>query len=146
MAELFSEAKMLATLNTDRGKQNKQYAKTPRRKFITAATKEYKYASYMESWRKKVEKVGNLNFPQAAKARNLAGSLILDIAINVDGTIRSYKIARSSGHKILDDAALNIVHLAAPFAPLPPDIRKETDVLHITRTWKFLDSDRLTTR
>lgn len=146
VTELVSQAKAIASLEVELGESMKQYSQMPRRKFISAATKEYKYATYMESWRKKVEKTGNLNFPQEAKSRNLSGSLILDIAINTDGTIRSYKIARSSGHKILDDAALSIVHLAAPFAPLPPSIRKETDILHITRTWKFLGGDRMTAR
>ncbi len=133
----------LTTPDVELGEQNKHHAKIPRRKFISPATKEYKYANYMESWRKKVEKTGNLNFPPEVKRRNLFGSLILDIAINSDGSIRSFNIARSSGHKILDDAALKIVYLAAPFAPLPPDILKETDVLHITRTWTFLDGDTL---
>lgn len=146
IAELMSQAKSIATLDVVIGKLKQEHAKMPRRKFISAATKEYKYASYMESWRKKVEKTGNLNFPQEAKRRNLSGSLVLDIAINADGSVRSFKIARSSGHKILDDAALNIVHLAAPFAALPPAILKETDILHITRTWKFLDGDTLSTR
>ena len=146
VTEIVSQAKAIASLEVELGESMKQYSQMPRRKFISAATKEYKYATYMESWRRKVEKTGNLNFPQEAKSRNLSGSLILDIAINADGTIRSFKIARSSGHKILDDAALAIVHLAAPFAPLPPNIRKETDILHITRTWKFLGGDRMTAR
>lgn len=146
ITELMSQAKSIATLDVAIGKLKQEHAKMPRRKFISAATKEYKYASYMESWRKKVEKTGNLNFPQEAKRRNLSGSLVLDIGINADGTVRSFTIARSSGHKILDDAALNIVHLAAPFAALPPEILKETDILHITRTWKFLDGDTLSTR
>jgi len=146
ITEVMSQAKAIASLEVELGESMKKYSQMPRRKFISAATKEYKYATYMEAWRRKVEKTGNLNFPNEAKRRNLSGNLILDIAINTDGTIRSYKIARSSGHKILDDAALSIVHLAAPFAPLPPSIRKETDILHITRTWKFLGGDTMTTR
>lgn len=144
-AELISQSHQIASLEAELGKSMKAYAKMPRQKYITAATKEYKYASYMESWRRKVEKIGNLNFPEEAKRRNLSGSLILDVAINPDGTIKNITIARSSGYKILDDAAARIVHLAAPYAPLPPDILKETDILHITRTWKFLGND-LTTR
>jgi len=146
VTELISQAKAIASLEVELGESMKQYSKMPRRKFISAATKKYKYATYMESWRKKVEKTGNLNFPKEAKRRNLSGSLIMDVAINTDGTIRSIKIARSSGHKLLDDAALSIVHLAAPFAPLPPSIRKEADILHITRTWKFLGGDKISAR
>jgi len=141
VAEIINRSMELASLEVELGEIMRAYAKMPRRKFITAATKEYKYASYMESWRRKVEKIGNLNIPKEAKNRNLSGNLILDVAINSDGSIRSLKIARSSGHKVLDDAALRIVHLAAPYAPLPPNIKKETDILHITRTWKFLGDD-----
>ena len=145
-AELISQSKQIASLEAELGNSMQAYSKMPRSKYITAATKEYKYASYMEGWRRKVEKIGNLNFPEEAKRRNLAGSLILDVAINPDGTIKAITIARSSGYKILDDAAARIVHLAAPYAPLPPEIRKETDILHITRTWKFLGNDMISTR
>ena len=146
VAQLLSQSHDIASLEVELGTSMRAYAKMPRRKFISAATKEYKYASYMESWRRKVEKIGNLNFPQEAKRRNLAGELILDVAINPDGTIFRVKVARSSGHKLLDDAALRIVHLAAPYAPLTPAILKETDILHITRTWKFLGGDLTTGR
>jgi len=145
-AEIMSQTRDIASLEVELGASMKAYAKMPRRKFISAATKEYKYASYMESWRRKVEKIGNLNFPQEAKRRNLAGNLILDVAIYSNGTIHTVKVARSSGHKLLDDTAMRIVHLAAPFASLPPEIRKETDILHITRTWKFLGGDLTTSR
>jgi protein TonB len=143
-AQLISQSKQIASLEAELGETMQAYAKMPRRKYITAATKEYKYATYMESWRRKVEKIGNLNFPEEAKRRNLSGSLILDVAINPNGTIKHITIARSSGYKLLDDAAARIVHLAAPFAPLSPEILKETDILHITRTWKFLGDDMMT--
>lgn len=143
-AQLISQSKQIASLEAELGETMQAYAKMPRRKYITAATKEYKYATYMESWRRKVEKIGNLNFPEEAKRRNLSGSLILDVAINPDGTIKHITIARSSGYKLLDDAAARIVHLAAPYAPLSPEILKETDILHITRTWKFLGNDLMT--
>jgi len=141
-AQMVSQSKDIASLEVELGESMRAYAKLPRKKYITAQTKEYKYATYMESWRRKVEKIGNLNFPEEAKRRNLRGSLILDVEINADGTIRSIKVSSSSGHKILDDAALRIVHLAAPFAALSAAILEETDVLHITRTWKFLGGDK----
>ncbi|MEJ2760202.1 MAG: energy transducer TonB [Gammaproteobacteria bacterium] len=92
----------------------------------------------MEAWRAKVERVGNLNYPQEAQRQGLSGSLILDVALNPDGSVKKIIVRRSSGYKVLDDAAIRIVKLASPFAPFPDDIRKETDILHITRTWQFL--------
>jgi protein TonB len=112
----------------------------PRRKFISASTREYKYASYMEAWRAKVERVGNLNYPDDARKNNISGSLILDVALNADGSVNQITVRRSSGSKVLDDAAIHIVELSSPFAPFPNQIRKETDILHITRTWQFLDN------
>lgn len=119
------------------------YANRPRRKAINASTREYKYASYLEAWRRKVERVGNLNYPQEAKRHKMYGSLILHVAVRADGSIEQIQVRRSSGFDLLDEAAVKIVELAAPFAPFPPDIRKETDVLDITRTWQFLSSNRL---
>ena len=116
------------------------YQKRPKRKFLNARTKEYKYAAYMEAWRAKVERVGNLNYPKEAKLRRISGRLRLDVALNPDGSVNAITLRESSGHKLLDDAAQRIVELAAPFAPFSDDIRAETDILHITRTWKFNDN------
>ncbi len=123
-----------------------EYQKRPRRKFLSARTKEYKFAAYMEAWRAKVERVGNLNYPEQAKRQKLTGNLVLDVEINPDGTIRAISVIRPSGHKVLDDAATRIVRLSAPFAAFPPNIRKDVDILHITRTWQFLRGNRLTSR
>jgi protein TonB len=116
------------------------YQQRPRLKFINARTREYKYAAYMDAWRAKVERVGNLNYPEEAKRQGIAGNLLLDVALNADGGIHSITVRRSSGYKVLDDAAIRIVELAAPFAPFPSDVRAETDVLHVVRTWKFQGS------
>jgi len=124
--------------------QQQNYQKRPRRKFLTARTREYKYASYMDAWRAKVERIGNLNYPEEAKRRNLTGSLILDVAILPDGRLDSINVRRSSRHKALDDAAIRIVRLAAPYSPFPKNFRDEVDIIHITRTWKFQHGDRLT--
>jgi protein TonB len=121
----------------------KAYQKRPRRKFLRASTREYRFASYMDAWRSKVERIGNLNYPEEAKKRNLTGSLILDVAIKADGRIDSINVVRSSRIQALDDAAIRIVRLAAPYSPFPENIRKDYDVLHISRTWKFLHGDRL---
>ena len=112
----------------------------PRKKFISASTKEYEYAAYMDAWRRKVERVGNLNYPEEAKKLNLSGSLQLDVALNKDGTINQITIRRSSGEKVLDDAAIKIVELAAPYAKFPKNIENQVDILHILRTWQFINN------
>ena len=129
-----------ARLNAEISRTWQEYQKRPRHKFLNARTQEYKFAAYMDAWRAKVESVGNLNYPSEAKRRHLTGNLLLDVALNADGSINEISIRRSSGQQILDDAAIRIVELAAPFAPFPSEIRADLDVLHITRTWKFNES------
>lgn len=141
-AELMNSSMEAAALSAEIKRQLKAKAERPKRTFISASTKEYKYASYMEAWRSKVERVGNLNYPEEARKRGLTGSLILDVALRPDGSVDEITVRKSSGNKILDDAAIRIVNLAAPFAPFPDNIRSETDILHITRTWKFLHGQR----
>ncbi len=114
-----------------------------RRKAVNASTQEYKYAAYLEAWRSKVENIGNLNYPDEAKRRKLYGNLLMHVAVRADGSVERIRVVRSSGHKLLDDAAVRIVRLSSPFAPFPPEIREEVDVLDITRTWQFLDGDNL---
>lgn len=114
-----------------------------KRKAINASTQEYKYAAYLEAWRKKVERVGNLNYPDEAKRKKLYGTLLLHVAVRADGSIEQIRLVKPSGHKVLDDAAIRIVRLAAPYAPFPPNIREEVDVLDITRTWQFRNGNRL---
>ena len=118
-------------------------AKSPRRKFISANTKQYEFASYMQAWVAKIERVGNLNYPESARQRDLSGSLIMTVGINLDGSIESITVKKSSGHKVLDEAAQQIVQIAAPYTPLPPEIAQNIDVLHITRTWRFTQGARL---
>jgi protein TonB len=142
-AQLMANSFRIAALSAEIKQKLEAKAQRPRRKFISASTHEYKYAAYMEAWRAKVERVGNLNYPEEARRRNISGSLILDVALNPDGTVNQVTVRRSSGQPVLDDAAIRIVDLAAPFAPFPRDVQKETDILHITRTWQFLDN-RLT--
>jgi len=117
-----------------------------RSKFITASTRENKYAAYMDSWRSKVERIGRINYPEEARRRNLSGNLLMTVVLRPDGTVKAIDIDRSSGNKLLDDSARRIVRLAAPYAPFPENIRAETDLLHITRTWIFQDGNRLSTR
>ncbi|MBE9515536.1 MAG: energy transducer TonB [Proteobacteria bacterium] len=126
-----------ARLNAEISRFWQEYQQLPRKKYINARTREYKYAAYMDAWRAKVERVGNLNYPDAARRRNLTGNLVLDVALKPNGSLHAIDVRRSSGHKLLDDAAIRIVTLAAPFSPFPKNIKNETDILHITRTWKF---------
>lgn len=123
-----------------------EYQKRPRRKFLSARTREYKYAEYMEAWRARVERVGNLNYPEKARSQNLTGNLVLDVAIKPDGSVHNLNMIKSSGSKVLDDAARRIVELAAPYEAFPSDIKQEVDILHITRTWQFMRGNRLVSR
>lgn len=108
-----------------------------RQKVIDSSTREYRFAAYMDQWRRKIERIGNQHYPDAARARGLTGSLILDVALLPDGSVKSIEVQQSSGVPLLDAAAKKIVHMAAPFAPFPDRIRRDTDVLHIVRTWNF---------
>jgi protein TonB len=141
-AALVSRSLEIASLDAEVNRKLTAYAERPRHRFVNARTKQYKYAAYMEAWRAKVERVGNLNYPDEARRRRLSGTLLLDVALRPDGSIHDIVLRRSSGHKVLDDAAIRIVKLAAPFAPFPKDIRKETDILHVERTWQFVSSNR----
>jgi len=122
------------------------YARRPKQVFVSARTREFKYANYMSEWVRKVERVGNLNYPDAARREGVSGGLLLDVALNADGTVRNITLLRPSGHAVIDEAAIRIVNLAAPYAPFPSEIRKEADVLHITRTWEFSITNRLQSR
>lgn len=133
----------IARLEAQISKDFSTYQKMPRRKFIGARVQEYRFAQYVEDWRIKVERIGNLNYPEAARQQKIYGSLQLTVSIRADGSVESVEVNRPSGQRILDAAALRIVKLASPFAPLPPDIRRDTDILSITRTWTFTQSDKL---
>ncbi len=141
--DLVQRSLEIARLEAQISKSLDMYEKMPKRKFIGARTEEYRYAQYVEDWRAKVERIGNLNYPEAARRQKIYGKLTLTVSIRSDGSVESIEINRSSGQRILDAAAMRIVKLAAPYPPFPPDIRKETDVLSITRTWMFTSTDRL---
>jgi periplasmic protein TonB len=130
----------IARLTAELERKTQAYARMPKRKAISASTKEYKYAAYLDAWRRKVERIGNLNYPDQAKRDQLYGNLVLHVAVRADGSVERIRVLHSSGHKILDDAAVRIVRMSAPFSPFPAEIRKETDILDITRTWQFLQS------
>lgn len=143
--DLAESARAMARLEGEISKSVDEYNKRPRKKFLGARTEEYRFAQYIEDWRQKIERVGTLNYPAAARGK-LYGSLMLTVAISADGQVARIDINRSSGHKVLDDAARRIVQMASPYAAFPPDIRRDTDILEITRTWHFTQGDHLSAK
>ena len=125
-------------------KQIDDYQKRPRKKFIGANAAEYRFAQYEEEWRAKVERLGTVNYPAEARGK-LYGNLRLTVTIRPDGTVDSVELDRSSGLKVLDAAAFRIVRMAAPYAAFPASIRRDTDLLVITRTWFFSQGDKIFT-
>jgi len=142
--ELMERKVEMARLAEEVQREATAYAKRPKKKFISANTKEYEYAAYMSAWVARVERIGNLNYPDEARRQQLHGQLVLTVALNRDGSIRSTDVIQSSGHKLLDDAAIRIVRLAAPFPPIPT--AEKIDELYVTRTWQFLPGDVLRNR
>ena len=125
-------------------RQVDEYQKRPRKKFIGANAREYRFAQYEEDWRVKVERIGTLNYPAEARGKHF-GHLRLTVTIRADGSVESVELDRSSGLKVLDAAAFKIVRMAGPFAAFPPDIRRDIDLLVITRTWFFGQGDKIWT-
>ena len=137
-AQLFTRSSEIARLSAEINKLKQAFQKEQHHTYVTGANaREYRYASYLDAWRAKVERIGNLNYPPQALQDNTTGQLLMDVAIKPDGSLYSIKILRSSGHAFLDEAAKRIVRMSAPFAPLPEGILKDTDVLHIPRLWQF---------
>lgn len=125
--------------------RSEQYARRPKRKFVSASTKEYAWAQYLRGWVDRVERVGNLNYPDEARRRRIGGLVVISVAVRRDGSVESSKIIQSSHIPMLDNAALRIVQLSEPFAPLPKT-RDDPDILHVTRTWQFLPGGELVDR
>lgn len=136
-ATLMQESMTMAKLQPGIQRNRESQSKLPRRKWISANTREYEYAAYNQAWVAKVERVGNINYPEEVRRKKLVGDLIMTVGINRDGSVESIDIRRSSGKSELDQAAVRIVRLAAPYSPLPDQIKASVDVLHITRTWRF---------
>ncbi|HEY9144229.1 MAG TPA: energy transducer TonB [Arenimonas sp.] len=134
--ELVEQSLEMARLAAEIERRQQLLAKRPRRKFVSASTKEYEYAAYLRAWVARVERVGNLNYPEEARSRGLSGRLVMTVAVRRDGSIENVLLNSSSGLGILDQAAMRIVRLAEPFPPLPQTTER-VDVLHITRTWQF---------
>jgi protein TonB len=134
--ELMQQSADMARLAAEISRRQELMAKRPKRKFISASTQQYEYASYMRAWVEKVERIGNLNYPEQARKQGLSGRLIMTLSVGRDGEVKGVLFNRSSGRKLLDDASVLVVNLASPFAPLPKT-DEEIDILEITRTWDF---------
>ncbi|MBX3652184.1 MAG: energy transducer TonB [Burkholderiales bacterium] len=140
--DLVQRSLAIARLEAQISKDWNAYQERPRRTFVGARTQEYRFARYVEDWRQKIERIGELNYPQAAREQRVYGSLIATVSIRANGSLERIQIERSSGSKILDDATVNIVKLAAPYSAFPENIARDTDILHITRTWTFTRADQ----
>lgn len=140
--DLATSARAMVRMEAEIARSVEEYNQRPKRKYLGARVEEYRFAQYVEDWRQKVERIGNLNYPQAAKGR-LYGSLVLTVAIRNDGSLERVELNRGSGHRLLDEAAQRIVRLAAPYASFPEAIRRDTDIIEITRTWSFTGADQL---
>ena len=144
-ADIMNKSLEIARLEAQISKDWDSYQKRPRRQFVGARTREYRFSRYIDDWRVKVERIGTVNYPAAARDQKIYGSLQLTVSIRPDGAVENVEINRSSGQKVLDEAAVRIVHLGSPYAAFPPDITSDTDILSITRTWIFTRSDQLAT-
>ena len=142
-ADIMARSLQIARLEAQIDREHSAYQSRPKRKNIGARTDEYRFAQYVESWRLKVERVGNLNYPEEARQKKLYGTLRITVNIRSDGSVEKVEVDRSSGSKILDEAAIRIIKMAAPYAEFPADIRQDYDILGITRTWSFTRADQL---
>ncbi len=143
-AELLQQNQEIAQLQADITATQNSITGWPRRSYINSiSAHKHIAASYEAAWQQKVEKIGNLNYPGEARRKKLSGTLVLTVELYSDGTLRKTTINRRSGHKIIDDAAINIVKLASPFSPFPLNLQREADILVITRTWQFQNSGQL---
>jgi protein TonB len=142
--DLKASAREIARLEAQIAKQIEDYNKRPRLHFFAPSTSPYVFAMYEESWRQKVERYGNLNYPAEAKGK-FYGQLRLTVYIKKDGSVQSVELDKSSGLPVLDRAALRIVEMAGPYGGFTPEMLKSADVLVITRTWMFTN-DALETR
>ena len=135
---LLQRSMEIASLEAKLDIQRQAYAARPRvRRLTSVATRRSEDALYLNEWRNRIEQVGNRHYPQQARERGIYGDLRLMVALLPNGEVHEIKVLKSSGQKVLDEAAIRIVHLAAPYQPFPADMRRQVDVLEIIRTWRF---------
>lgn len=143
--EQLSPTELEATASTLQARldlHRQEYAQRTRRHTISSTEpRNESEARYLDNWRRQIEDIGNRNYPAQAAAQGIHGTLRLLVALNPDGSVQDIRILRSSGKPLLDEAAIRIVQQAAPFTPFPPELRDNTDVLEIIRTWQFQRGD-----
>ena len=145
--ELRKNQQNVAQLVSELSKEKQLYAKRPRINHIdTLSAKSSVEAKYIKDWVQKVEIIGNINYPDQARRKKLSGTLILSVLVNHDGNVISSILQQKSGQRLLDDSAVKIVKLAAPFKQFPPQMREEYDQLMITRTWVYHSDHKFTTQ
>ena len=132
---------LIAQLEAQISREWEEYQKMPRRKFIGSRTEAVVYAEYVDHWRQQVEKIGTEYLNDEASHLKLHGSVVMTVHIKADGSVEKVEIDRSSGHRLLDERARRVIDLAGPFSPFPAAVRKDWDVLSISRTWLFSRSD-----
>ena len=135
----------MARLAAEISRNTRLYAKRPVRKFVSASTREYAWAGYLRAWVDRVERVGNLNYPDEARRRRIGGTVVINVGIRRDGSVERAQIVRSSGIRLLDEAALRIARLAEPYPPLPPT-EEDPDILNVVRTWQFMPGGTMVDR
>ena len=143
--DLAESAKTMARLEGEINKSVEEYNKRPQKKFLSARTEEYVLAPYLDAWKQKIERIGTLNYPEAARGK-IYGSVVIFVELRAeDGSLYNAEIARSSGHKILDQAAMRILQMSAPFGPIPKNALGGATVLSFSRAWHFTQGDALNT-
>ena len=125
--------------------RSEAYARRPSRKFVSASTREYAWAGYLRAWVDRVERIGNLNYPDEARQRRIGGVVVINVGVRRDGSLESADIVQSSQIPMLDQAALRIAQLAAPYPPLPKT-DENPDILNVVRTWQFLPGGEMVDR
>ena len=144
--ELIQRSQEIARLSAQNEKFWQAYGERPNPKYLHANTKKHQDAAYLLAWTRKVERIGNLNYPDDARRKGLSGGLILEVRLKPNGALNEVRLLQSSGHKTLDDAAIRIVNLAAPFAKIPEKVLEKRTELRIVRTWAFTADNRLFSR
>ena len=134
----------IASLRAQLDLQQQAFARQPRKYTLSSASARKSHeASYLDSWRRRVEAVGNINYPIKARQRQVYGNVRMLISLNASGQISETRIIQSSGESLLDQAAVDIVNLAAPFEPFPEELKAEADILEIVRTFRFHEGNTL---
>ena len=134
----------IASLQAQLDLQQQAFARQPRKYTLSSASARKSHeASYLDSWRRRVEAVGNINYPVQARQQQVYGNVRMLIALNASGQISETRIIQSSGESLLDQAAVEIVNLAAPFEPFPEELKAEADILEIVRTFRFHEGNTL---